>query len=80
MDLISNIRVILDKYHNECYSETCQLAQKIESVPRTWVRETTRENSFPCKIPFRNYKLFLSISFIDTELSELKKRFERNQK
>ena len=38
IDLMSNIRVNIEKYHNEWYSEASKLAQKIkvnESVPRT---------------------------------------------
>ena len=82
IDLMSNIRVNIDKYHDEWYSETCKLAQKInvnESVPRTCARQTAREN-FPAESPSHYYKLSLSIPLIDTVLSELKRRFERNQK
>ena len=77
-----NVRVNIDKYHDEWYSEACKLAQKInvsESVPRTCARQTTREN-FPAESPSHYYKLFLSIPLIDTVLSELKRRFEGNQK
>ena len=79
---MSNIRVNIDKYHDEWYSETCKLAQKInvnESVPRTCARQTAREN-FPAESPSHYYKLSLSIPLIDTVLSELKRRFEGNQK
>ena len=41
IDLMSNLRVNVGKYHNEWYSEACKLAQKInvnESVPRTCAR------------------------------------------
>ena len=50
-DLMSNIRVNIDKYHDEWYSEACKLAQKInvnEHVPRNRTRQTTREN-FPAE-------------------------------
>ena len=46
-DPMSNTRVNIDKYHNECYSQACKLPQKInvnDSVPRTWAGQTTREN------------------------------------
>ena len=82
IDLMSNIRINIDKYHDEWYSEACKLAQKInvnESVPRTCARQTAREN-FPAESPSHYYKLSLSIPLIDTVLSELKKRFEGNQK
>ena len=49
VDRMSNIRVNIDRYHDEWYSQTCKLAQKInvnESVPRTYAQQTTREN-FP---------------------------------
>ena len=38
IDLMSNIRINIEKYHDEWYSEACKLAHKInvnESVPRT---------------------------------------------
>ena len=80
--LMSNIRINIDKYHDEWYSEACKLAQKInvnESVPRTCARQTAREN-FPAESPSHYYKLSLSIPLIDTVLSELKSRFEGNKK
>ena len=46
---MSNIRVNIDKYHDEWYPETCKLTQKTnvnESVPRTCTWQITREN-FP---------------------------------
>ena len=79
---MSNIRVNIDKYHDEWYSEACKLAQKInvnESVPRTCARQTAREN-FPAESPSHYYKLSLSTPLINTVLSELKRRFEGNQK
>ena len=79
---MSNIRINIDKYHDERYSDACKLAQKIsvnKSVPRTCARQTVREN-FPAELPSHFYKLSLSISLIDTILSELKRRFEGNQK
>ena len=80
IDLMSNIRINIDKYHNEWYSEACKLAQKInvnESVPRTCAQQTAREN-FPSESPSHYFKLSLSIPLIDTVLSELKKIFEGN--
>ena len=71
----------IDKYHEERYSGACKLAQKInvnESVPRTCARQTTRED-FPAESPSHYYKLSLSVPLIDTVLSELKRRFERNR-
>ena len=50
-----------------------------ESVPRNCARKTTWEN-FPAESPSHYYKLSLSISLIDTVLSELKRRFKTNQK
>ena len=82
IDLTSNTRIKIDKYHDEWYSEACKLAQKInvtESVPRTCAGETAKEN-FPAESPCHYYKLSLSIPLIDTVLSELKRRFEGNQK
>ena len=82
IDLLSSIRINIDKYHNEWYSEACKLAQRItvdESVPRTCARQTKREN-FPAESPSYYYKVSLSIPLIDTVLSELKRRFEGNQK
>ena len=82
IDLMSNIRINIDKYHDKWYSEDRKLAQKInvnESVPRTCSQQTAREN-FPAESPSYYYKLSLSIPLIDTVLSELKKRFEGNQK
>ena len=79
---MSNIRINIDKYHDEWYSEACKLAQKINinrSVPRTCARQTARER-FPAESPSHYYKLSLSISLIDTVLSELKRRFKTNQK
>ena len=79
---MSNIRVNIDKYQNEWYSEACKLAEKInvnESVPRTCAQQTTREN-FPAEPPSYYYKISLSIPLIDTVFSELKRRFEGNQK
>ena len=72
---MSNIRINIDKYHDEWYSETCKLAQKvnvIESVPRTCAWKTAREN-FPAESPSHYYKLSLSIPSIDTVLNELKR-------
>ena len=82
IDLLSNIRINIDKYHDEWCSEACKLAQKInvnESVPRTCVRQMVREN-FLAKSLSHYYRLSLSIPLIDTVLSELKRRFEGNQK
>ena len=82
IDLMSNIRINIDKYHAEWYSKACKLAQKINvnnSVPRICARQTAREN-FPAESPSHYYKLSLSIPLIDTVLSELKRRFEGNQK
>ena len=81
VDLMSNIRINIDKYYDEWYSEVCKLAQEInfnEPVPRTCARQTAREN-FPAESP-SHYKLSLSIPFIDTVLSELKMRFKEKQK
>ena len=53
LDLMSNIRINIDKYHDEWYSEACKLTQKInvnESVPRTCAWQTAREN-FPAESP-----------------------------
>ena len=47
IDLISNISVNIDKYHNEWYSEAFHIAQKInvnESVPRSFARQTSRKD------------------------------------
>ena len=82
IDLISDIRVNIHNDHDEWYSETCTLAQKInvnESVPRTCAQKTAREN-FPAESPSYYYKLSLSIPLIDTVLNELKRRFEGNHK
>ena len=82
IDLMSNIRVTIDKYPDEWYLEAHKLAQKInvnESVPRTCSWKITREN-FPAVSPSCYYKLSLSIPLIDTILSELKRIFEGNQK
>ena len=79
---MSNIRVNIDKYHDEWYSEAFKLPQKFnvnESVPRNCARKTTWEN-FPAESPSYYYKLSLSISLTDTVLSELKRRFKTNQK
>ena len=81
-DLMSNIRINIDKYHDESYQQACKLGQKInvnESVPRSCVRQTAREN-FHAESPSHYYKLSLSIPLIDTVLSELKRRFEGKQK
>ena len=80
IDLMSNIRINIDKYHDEWYSRALKLAQKVNdnnSVPRTCARQTAREN-FPAESPSHYYKL--SIPLIDTVLSELKRKFEGNQK
>ena len=82
IDLMSDIRVNIHNDHDEWYSETCTLAQKInvnESVPRTSAQKTAREN-FPAESPSYYYKLSLSIPLIDTVLNELKRRFEGNHK
>ena len=82
IDLMSNIRVDIDKYHDEWYSEAFKLPQKFnvnESVPRNYARKTTLEN-LPAESPSHYYKLSLSISLIDTVLSELKRKFKTNQK
>ena len=46
---------------------------------RARARQPAREN-FPGESPAHYYKLSLSIPLIDTVLSELKRRFEGNQK
>ena len=77
---MSNITVNIDKYHDECYSEACKLAQETnanEFIPRACARQTARE-SFPAESPSQYYKLSLSIPLIDSVLSELKTRFEGN--
>ena len=82
IDLMSNIRVNINKYHDEWYSEACKLAQKInvnESLPRTCAWYTTRGN-FLAESPSHYYKLSLSIPLFDTILRELKRRFEGIQK
>ena len=70
---MSHIRVNIDRYHDEWYSQTCKLAQKInanESVPRTCARQTTREN-FPAESPSHYYNVSLSLPLTDNVLSEL---------
>ena len=82
LDLTSNVRVNIDKYHDEWYSEDCKLAHKInvnKFLPRNCARQTLREN-VPAESPSYCYKLSLSIPLIDTVLSELKRRFEGNKK
>ena len=72
IDIMSNIRINIDKNHDECFSEVCKLPQKInvnESVPRTCARQTATEN-FPAESPSHYYKLSLS--------EWLKRRFEGN--
>ena len=57
IDLMSNIRVNIDKYHDEWYSEACKLARKInvnESVPRICAQETTTKN-FPAETSSHYY-------------------------
>ena len=79
---MSNIGVNINKYHDEWYSEACRLAKKInvnESVPRICARQTTRKN-FHDESPSYYYKVSLWIPLIDTVLSELKRKFEGNQK
>ena len=59
---MSNIRINIDKNHDEWFSEVCKLPQKInvnESVPRTYARQTATEN-FPAESPSHYYKLSLS--------------------
>ena len=77
---MSNIRVNIDKYHNEWYSEAYKLVQKNkvnESVPRTCARQTTREN-FAAESPSYYYKFSLSIPLIDTVSCKLKRKFQEN--
>ena len=77
-----NISVNIDKYHSEWFSQVCQLAKNINVnrfVPRTCARQTTRETS-PAESPSDHYKLPLSVPLFDIILSELKRRFEGNQK
>ena len=53
VDLMSNIRDNIDKYHDELFSEACKLARKInvnESVLRNCAPEAIRE-SFPAESP-----------------------------
>ena len=81
MDLISNLRVKGDNYHQEWYSKTCHLAQKSDvnqSVLRRCARQTTRYTFTPESS--RCYKLPSSVPVIDTVLKELKRRFKGSQK
>ena len=48
-------------------------------MPQISARQATREN-FCAKYASNYYKLSLSIPLIDTVLSGMKRRFERNQK
>ena len=69
---MTNIRVNIDKYNYEWYSNHCQLAQKInESVPLACGRQTAGETA-PSESPSHYHRFSLSIPLIDFILSKLK--------
>ena len=81
--LFANVRHDIDDYHKKCFKETLELAKIINIiiynvVPRVCSKQMLREN-YPFDSSLKYHKLPVTIPLVDTELGELKRKFEGNQ-
>ena len=77
-DHVTVMRNIIDDFHNSCYDEALDLAQKVDVVewkPRTTAKQTARANT-PCTSISDYYKKIITIPLVDHLNSSLTARFD----
>mgnify|MGYP002804338401 CR=1 FL=1 len=72
------MRSTIDNFHNSCYDEALDLAQKVDVVewkPQTTAKQTARANT-PCTSISDYYKKIITIPLVDHLNSSLTLRFD----